>query len=214
MTHIKVVDNIKLHHSKGLISKDSSGKWVPTHYQQGKLDGACAVYSLIMNLLILGEISQEDINIHNPIDKRTRKGKFLSHFLEDQGLIRNGYYFKSLAKEIRDYSNISATQKLPKSNVDAINIIQECIDADLPIIISISSSEYCHAILVIGIEYDNNNIPKKILCLDPDDNAPICAQWNSFLDISNSTYWHKSINNKAQKIEIGDMIIISPKEKE
>ena len=75
----------------------------------------------------------------------------------------------------------------------------------------ISSSEYIHAILVIGIEYDNN-IPKRILCLDPDDNAPICAQWNSFLDISNGTYWHKSINNKAQKIEIGDMIIIKPKE--
>lgn len=209
MIHIKVVDNIKLHHSKGLISKDRSGKWVPTHYQQGKLDGACAVYSLIMNLLILGEISQEDINI----DKRTRKGKFLSHFLEDHGLIRNGYYFKNLVKEIRDYSNISAIQKLPKKNDDAINIIKKCIDADLPIIIKISSSEYIHAILVIGIEYDNN-IPKRILCLDPDDNAPICAQWNSFLDISNGTYWHKSINNKAQKIEIGDMIIISPKEKE
>ena len=207
MTYIKVVNNLKLHHSKGLISKDRSGKWVPTHYQQGKLDGACAVYSLIMNLLILGEISQEDINI----DKRTRKGKFLSHFLEDQGLIRNGYYFKNLVKEIRDYSNISAIQKLPKKNDDAINIIKKCIDADLPIIIKISSSEYIHAILVIGIEYDNN-IPKKILCLDPDDNAPICAQWNSFLDISNSIYWHKSINNKAQKIEIGDMIIIKPKE--
>lgn len=207
MTYIKVVNNLKLHHSKGLISKDRSGKWVPTHYQQGKLDGACAVYSLIMNLLILGEISQEDINI----DKRTRKGKFLSHFLEDQGLIRNGYYFKNLVKEIRDYSNISAIQKLPKRNDDAINIIKKCIDADLPIIIKISSSEYIHAILVIGIEYDNN-IPKRILCLDPDDNAPICAQWNSFLDISNSIYWHKSINNKAQKIEIGDMIIIKPKE--
>lgn len=28
-------------------------KWQPVHLQQGEMDGACAVYSMMMNLLIL-----------------------------------------------------------------------------------------------------------------------------------------------------------------
>ena len=63
MTYINIVSNLKLHPQKGLVSKDCSGKWVRIHHQQGDLDGACAVYSLMMNLLILGKISQLAIKI-------------------------------------------------------------------------------------------------------------------------------------------------------
>ena len=61
MTTIKIVSNLKLHPQKGLLSKDCTGKWINVHHQQGDLDGACAVYSVIMNLLILGMIEKEEI---------------------------------------------------------------------------------------------------------------------------------------------------------
>ena len=56
MATIQIVSNLKLHPQKGLLSKDCTGKWILVHHQQGDLDGACAVYSVIMNLLILGMI--------------------------------------------------------------------------------------------------------------------------------------------------------------
>lgn len=43
MATIQIVSNLKLHPQKGLLSKDGTGKWINAHYQQGDLDGACAV---------------------------------------------------------------------------------------------------------------------------------------------------------------------------
>lgn len=144
MATIQIVSNLKLHPQKGLLSKDSTGKWINVHHQQGDLDGACAVYSVIMNLLILGMIEKEEICVYSLIDKRTRKGKLLSYLLEKQGLVRDGYCFRTLAKDIRDYANFTANQKLAKSREDAINIIQKSIENDSPIIISVFGEEWAH----------------------------------------------------------------------
>lgn len=85
MTYINIVSNLKLHPQKGLVSKDCSGKWVRIHHQQGDLDGACAVYSLMMNLLILGKISEEEISIDSPINKRYNRGNFYLISLKNRG---------------------------------------------------------------------------------------------------------------------------------
>lgn len=207
MTTIKIVSNLKLHPQKGLLSKDSAGKWVNAHYQQGDLDGACAVYSVVMNLLILSMITEEDICLYNPIDKRKRTGKMLAHLLENNGLVREGYYFKTLAKEVRDYAKIDAKQKRAMGLEDTISFIHSNIDKDMPTIISVNEKDWSHAIVAIGIEYTNNT-PTKILCLDPGAPSPTCAHWNCIIDISNKSLWYKT--EKCQyKIELGDMILIS-----
>ena len=212
MTTIKIVSNLKLHPQKGLLSKDSTGKWIDVHHQQGDLDGACAVYSVIMNLLILGMIDKEEICVYSSIDKRKRKGKLLSYLLEKQGLVRDGYHFRTLAADIRNYANFTANQKLAKSREDAINIIQTHIDNDSPIIISvvgeICGEEWAHALLAIGIEYSENDVPTKILCLDPGAPSPICTYWNCIIDVSTKTLWYKTEKSQT-KVELGDMLVIS-----
>ena len=102
MANIYIIDDIKLNH-RGLQTKDEKGSWVDLHCQQGRLDGACVVYSTIMALLCLDFLSEEDIDIwkkKNP-DRRTLKGKLLSHLLDEQGLIRDGYYLKDMASELK-----------------------------------------------------------------------------------------------------------------
>ena len=206
MTTIKIVSNLKLHPQKGLLSKDSTGKWIDVHHQQGDLDGACAVYSVIMNLLILGMIDKEEICVYSSIDKRKRKGKLLSYLLEKQGLVRDGYHFRTLAADIR-YA-FTANQKLAKSREDAINIIQTSVANDSPIIISVFGEEWAHALLAIGIEYNENDIPTKILCLDPGAPSPICTYWNCIIDVSTKTLWYKTEKSQT-KAELGDLLVIS-----
>ena len=208
MATIQIVSNLKLHPQKGLLSKDSTGKWIDVHHQQGDLDGACAVYSVIMNLLILGMIEKEEICVYSSIDKRTRKGKLLSYLLEKQGLVRDGYCFRTLAKDIRDYANFAANQKLAKSREDAINIIQTSVANDSPIIISVGDGEWAHALLAIGIEYNENDVPTKILCLDPGAPSPICTYWNCIIDVSTKTLWYKTEKSQT-KAELGDLLVIS-----
>lgn len=62
MANIYIIENIKLGR-QGLQTKDESGNWVDMHCQQGRLDGACVVYSAIMALLCMGYLNENDINI-------------------------------------------------------------------------------------------------------------------------------------------------------
>lgn len=47
MATIQIIDSIRLNRI-GLQTKGANGKWVNIHKQQGDLDGACSIYSLIM----------------------------------------------------------------------------------------------------------------------------------------------------------------------
>ena len=179
MAAIKVIKSIRLD-SKGVRVKDANGSIVPLHKRQGDMDGACAVYSLAMAMLCMGVVTNEDLQIYNCADKRTRKGKLLSHFLEEQGLVRNGYSFVTMAKEIRASNfNINAIRKNPKEYADVINEIADFLDEDNPVIISTEFGNGAHALLAIGYETeDNDDKITKILCLDPSEEAPLYTYWN------------------------------------
>ena len=91
MANIYINDNLRLSKS-GLQVKDSDNSWTELHCQQGRLDGACVVYSVVMALLSIGYINNDDIDVSkdpNP-DKRTDKGKLLSRLLDENGLVRDG----------------------------------------------------------------------------------------------------------------------------
>lgn len=185
MAAIKVIKSIRLD-SKGVRVKDANGSIVPLHKRQGDMDGACAVYSLAMAMLCMGVVTNEDLQIYNCADKRTRKGKLLSHFLEEQGLVRNGYSFVTMAKEIRASNfNINAIRKNPKEYADVINEIADFLDEDNPVIISTEFGNGAHALLAIGYETeDNDDKITKILCLDPSEEAPLYTYWNCIIDVS------------------------------
>ena len=103
MANIYIIDGIRLNKA-GLQVKDENGSWINLHCQQGMLDGACVVYSTIMALLYMGVLCETDIQIMTKLpDRRTKKGKFLYHLFEQQGLIRSGYYLDRMAEEIQNF---------------------------------------------------------------------------------------------------------------
>lgn len=214
MAAIKVIKSIRLD-SKGVRVKDANGSIVPLHKRQGDMDGACAVYSLAMAMLCMGVVTNEDLQIYNCADKRTRKGKLLSHFLEEQGLVRNGYSFVTMAKEIRASNfNINAIRKNPKEYADVINEIADFLDEDNPVIISTEFGNGAHALLAIGYETeDNDDKITKILCLDPSEEAPLYTYWNCIIDVSRTggklEYPFVYITStQSYKVALGDILIL------
>lgn len=214
MAAIKVVKSIRLD-SKGVRVKDANGSIVPLHKRQGDMDGACAVYSLAMAMLCMGVVTNEDLQIYNCADKRTRKGKLLSHFLEEQGLVRNGYSFVTMAKEIRASNfNINAIRKNPKEYADVINEIADFLDEDNPVIISTEFGNGAHALLAIGYETeDNDDKITKILCLDPSEEAPLYTYWNCIIDVSRTggklEYPFVYITStQSYKVALGDILVL------
>lgn len=214
MAAIKVIKSIRLD-SKGVRVKDANGSIVPLHKRQGDMDGACAVYSLAMAMLCMGVVTNEDLQIYNCADKRTRKGKFLSHFLEEQGLVRNSYSFVTMAKEIRASNfNINAIRKNPKEYADVINEIADFLDEDNPVIISTEFGNGAHALLAIGYETeDNDDKITKILCLDPSEEAPLYTYWNCIIDVSRTggklEYPFVYITStQSYKVALGDILVL------
>ena len=214
MAAIKVIKSIRLD-SKGVRVKDANGSIVPLHKRQGDMDGACAVYSLAMAMLCMGVVTNEDLQIYNCADKRTRKGKLLSHFLEEQGLVRNGYSFVTMAKEIRASNfNINAIRKNPKEYADVINEIADFLDEDNPVIISTEFGNGAHALLAIGYETeDNDDKITKILCLDPSEEAPLYTYWNCTIDVSRTggklEYPFVYITStQSYKVALGDILVL------
>ena len=53
MADTHIIDSVKLNH-KGLCTLDETHKWVKLHKRQGDLDGACAIYSIVMAMLCKG----------------------------------------------------------------------------------------------------------------------------------------------------------------
>ena len=216
MATIQIIDSIRLNR-KGLQTKDANGEWVNMHKQQGDLDGACSIYSLIMAMLCQGMIEEQDIQLYNPPDRRTPKGKFLYHFFYEQGFVQNGYNYTALAREINEQPfEIKAIHKRPKTNNDRIELIGQFVNQNTPVIISTEfNGGGAHALLAIGIESDENDIITKILCLDPGAPSPIVSPWNCFIDVSKEGkslypfYYVTEIN--TYKVTLDDMLIIEHK---
>lgn len=187
---IKIVNGILLRNQSAYV-KDADKRWVPLHRRQGDLDGACAVYCVIMRLLHIGYLSEEnDLKIYNSADKRTPKGKFLRQLMENNGFIRNGYSYVVLNREINNLCgcDLLAQRFNPKEQDDIVNKIVKLLDEDVASIISISwgeGNDYgAHAMLAIGYAKDENNAVTNIFCLDPDAEAPKVSAWNCSIDVS------------------------------
>lgn len=182
MTTISVLDAVKMDHF-GARVKDADNKLIALHKQQGFLDGACAVYSTIMDLLILGYLSNEDLKIYNPIDSRTSKGKFLQQLLEDRGLVREGFSYTVLARLLKEScADLDIQHKKPETEKCA-EMIAGYIDDDTPVIISVTHRDGAHALVTIGYEYDSDDVITKLLCMDPAYPASRVSAWNCFIEI-------------------------------
>ncbi len=187
-------------------------KWQPIHLQQGEMDGACAVYSMMMNLLVLKVLTRNQVvNLNTTFKGNTAKGRLFKEFFVTEGLCRDGFYFSeikeklshSFAKEVT-----SSVRQYVVSQSDQSSYVEElkaAIDDNTPLVTAISFRSGAHAILAIGYE-EQNGVVNKIFCLDPGYAISPTSLWNGviILNEGKGKYSHLYITDKDN-----DNIIVS-----
>lgn len=72
------------------------------------MDGACAVYSLMMTLLMLNVVSRNQVeDVYDTIKKSAEVEKLFKEFFYKHGLVRGGFYFKELKNSLIKHSLLS-----------------------------------------------------------------------------------------------------------
>ena len=179
-------------------------KWQPIHLQQGEMDGACAVYSMMMNLLILKVLTRSQVvNLNTTFKGNTAKGRLFKEFFVTEGLCRDGFYFSeikeklshSFAKEVTS-SALQYTASLSDQTI-FVEELKTAINGNLPLVTAISFRGGAHAILAIGYE-EQEGVVEKIFCLDPGYTINHTSFWNSviILNKGKGKYSHQYITDK------------------
>lgn len=184
MKQIKIIDKIDILESKNDLSSfglRNAKTRENVFLHQGDMDGACAVYSLMMDLVIIGAIKIKDTEIdgQDNKDKREAKQRMFKAFTSDLGLIRSGLFIKDDLKAILDrtYSKYVTSNYTDK---DTAEFIKESIDEELPCVIGVDyKGKGGHAMCAIGYEYDEKKGVTKIFCLDPGSEKPFNSYWNA-----------------------------------
>ncbi len=214
---ITTIHGLYLRNPKVLI-KDANKHLISLHRRQGDLDGACAVYSTIMCMLHIGYLAEDDLCLYNSPDRRTAKGKILHELMGNNGLVRNGFSYNRLKKEIDDKCgrDLNVVRHAPQDQDKVVSQIADCIDNDIAPIISIEWEDGAHALLAIGYETDDYEIITNILCLDPDAESPKVCAWNCYIDVSKEfgdlPYKYISTSNNGYKVKLGDYITLQKKD--
>lgn len=214
---ISIVNGIYLRNQQ-VLTKDANKHLIPLHRRQGDLDGACAVYSTIMCMLLIGYLTEEDLRLYNSPDRRTAKGKILHELMENNGLVRNGISYIILKKEIEDKCgrDLTVLRYAPQNQDKIVSQIADCIDNNIAPIISVEWNDWAHALLAVGYETDDNEIITNILCLDPDAESPKVCAWNCYIDVSKESgdlpYNYVSTSNKEYKVKLGNYITLQKKD--
>ncbi len=194
------------------------GNTQKVHLRQGELDGACAVYSLMMYLIILRIFTHKQVIVGNDIKRSTSKGRIIREFLEKQnGLIRKGLNFANDIREGLQYAakKIVECDYIP-TRQETIEALAECIDNNKPLMIGVDYNKIDgHALLAIGYEIRNNKI-KKIFCLDPGSDIDSTSYWNAIitLDVYANTKYRDSYltaDGVIKKVTLADAIKIEKK---
>lgn len=154
---ITTIHGLYLRNQQVLV-KDANKHMTPLHCRQGDLDGACAIYATIMCMLHIGYLSEEDLCLYHSPDKRTAKGKILHELMENNGLVRNGFSYIRLKRELEDKcgGDLIVSRRNPKSQDEIVAQIADLIDDDTAPIISIEWADGAHALLAIGYETDDD----------------------------------------------------------
>ena len=180
MAEIKIIDKVILT-KEGLMVK---GTKQMAHLRQGELDGACAVYSMMICFVIEKIIKRNIItNVPESLRRNTSDGRLINHFLEKQGMVVDGYELKILKDELQ-----TAFRKKVKlyyysaDEYDLVAVIKEALDSNKPVEIGLSRKrQYGHAVAIIG--YKEEKDKTSFYCLDPGYPMEECQIWNNVLEV-------------------------------
>ena len=211
MKHIKIINALYLT-NEGLVSKYSNGKPHNFFIKQGCLDGACAPYSASMLLMILGVLKRSDLEVNKHHKKSTKIGKIIDLFFQQKGLVRDGYNFEQLTQELQVFKNAYDIQ-YHNEEESVLSIIENHINSENPVLISVEFSSGAHALVAVGLEYNEKEEITKILCIDPGYDHPKITYWNSVIDIEKREtrkYKYTWLNNDTP-VKLSDIITFDKK---
>ena len=211
---IQIINNLFLHGEAGCCVYNR--KYYPVHLRQGDLDGACAVYCVMMYLLILNIVTRRQLeDLYGKIRKKDSIKNLFKALFENKGLVRSGFYYTNLQslinRHIGDLVKAKADNSEPESQT--INRIKDSIERGEPIMISVQFSGGAHALLAIGYEADEEGM-FNIFCLDPGFDCPPTSYWNAVISLnkgSGNKYPHEwmTYNQEySKKIYLGETLII------
>ena len=183
------------------------------------MDGACAVYSAFMALICIGVVKYNDIAVYgNTYDKRYGIERLKKELFELKGLHRDGNDFSGIKQNLeKGYrKHISVEHYENSDEQEILEIINKTIQEDIPVVISCMFSGGAHAMLAVGVEYDDKGKHCKILCLDPDTTAPNINYFNCVIDLfkSDGKYQHYCFNtkdNSRSRVKLYEILVISGK---
>lgn len=206
MSQLKVLNQIRISDIGPINEKG----W-PIHLQQGSLDGACGIYSLIMALMICDAVKDKDHGAllkADQVRKNSDTGKAISLMQEmisnkESLLFRSGVQLNELENIVKDiYKNSivpeyrestvnhgrsAAFKKVGKYSTELVHelIIKE-VKSNNPVIVHLASPDGSngHAVVVVGTEYSSDETkPSRLFLLDPGIPAPTVSAWNSVIDL-------------------------------
>lgn len=191
-------------------------KYYPVHLRQGVLDGACAVYCVMMYLLILNIVTRRQLeDLDGKIRKKDSIKNLFKALFENKGLIRSGFYYTNLQPLINRHIGDCVIAKAQEDEKESQTLerIKGSIDSGNPIMIAAQYRGGAHAMLAVGYEYDDSGM-FNIFCLDPGFDCPPTSYWNAVIALnqgSGSKYPHKWIaynKDYSTNIYLGETLII------
>lgn len=205
MAEIKIIDKVILT-KEGLMVK---GTKQMSHLRQGELDGACAVYSMMMCLVIEKIIKRNIItNVPESLRRNTSDGRLINHFLEKQGMVVDGYELKILKDELQSTFRKKVNPYYYSADeYDLQAVIKEAINSNQPVEIKFSRKrQYGHAVVIIG--YKEERDKTSFYCLDPGYPMEECQIWNNVLEVDlNATAKYNCHNFREDSIVTIDEVM-------
>ncbi len=189
MARINIIDNVAIKNGR-LRVIDSLGREKRAFLEQGNLEGECAVYSLMMMLIVHDIIDDHDLIMENSRVSANVK-QLRKQFLYKRRV--RGYSLKVLQKKLLNVFgdkisvNIYTTNPYKDECLDCGDLylkIKKHLDSGWPVQIGlfIPNSRAGHSVVVVG--YAEYAKYLRLFCLDPSWGMPCTAFWNNIIDIN------------------------------
>lgn len=160
----------------------------PVHHRQGTLDGACGLYSVLMTLLIHRVTHPDELSLLDEADGRTRLGKLRAAMSEQPALVQDGMHLAELESMIAtSFGGLLDLEYCDARGAKLLPFIRRSLADDRPVIIGLEASGWAHAVVLVGMELDDdasNGKPTRLLAVDPsaDVPPPTASAWNLMIN--------------------------------
>lgn len=207
MNTIHIVDGLLLTTS-GELKSSGPGKPGQVFLRQGDLDGACAIYSMMMCLILRKKITYNKLKGKQKGSGFTGLRRLQKEFLDGKyGLYRDGFFFDRLSELLQHvfskyvtsqaYSTISRTDAISKQELHEILLEELKAGRCVEIGFTRKGNSTGHAVVAIGYQEFPKSI--RLFCLDPGYSLHEQSYWNTIIDI-NTDYYNQ--NTKYSDINL------------